>query len=136
MAVPRRVVIACVLAVALAGCGGGAGDLVAIEASGGPERERGDFEVVVADNGIGSCNRGEEQTLSSALLIDAREVERELSELAEDGARYDGSRRAQRRYVARMKAGTVRWAEGEPGLPAALPRAQLLALRLERELCR
>lgn len=114
----------CLLA---AGCGGESGDLIAIEEGG--------TEVIVADNGRGSCNEGEAQTVPSDLLIDAREVERELGELAEDGATYPATGNDQREYVVRVKAGTVRFAEGEEGMPEVLPKTQLLAVRLERLLC-
>lgn len=122
-------------ALLVAGCGGTAGDLIAIEVSGGPARERGPLEIVVADNGRASCNRGEAETLPSDLLIEARELERELGDLAEQGANYPGGGGDQRQYVARTRAGTVRWAEGVRDLPPVLPRAQLLALRLDRLLC-
>lgn len=110
---------------------------MAIEISGGAAANRGgSLEVVVAENGLGSCNRGDEQTIPSGLLIEARELERELGDLAEEGASYPATGNDQREYVVRIKAGTVRFAEGERGLPEVLPRTQLLALKLDRELCR
>ena len=64
------------------------------------------------------------------------ELQRELGDLAEEGATFDEGRPGAARYVVRIKAGTVRWVEGGPDLPPELPRTQLLALRLDRLLCR
>ena len=63
------------------------------------------------------------------------EVKRALRPLARRGATFTTSRPGARRYRVRSFDGIVRWAEGAPG-PPALGRATLLALRLERELCR
>ena len=114
----------------LAACGGSAGDLLAIEVSGGSQaRAR---TLVVTGDGLGGCGRGARRPIPSERLIEARAVERDLGELAERGASFaDGGTGAGRRsYVARSRAGTVRWTEGAPGLPAVLPRAALLAVRL------
>ena len=118
-----------------AGCGGEAGDLMAIEIAKGPARGRA-LDIVIADNGRASCNGGEEETIPSELLIDARELERDLGDLAEEGAFFEPTGAGRREYVVRIKAGTVRWSEGDRGLPRELPRTQLLALRLDRLLCR
>lgn len=117
------------------GCGGESGDLIAIEVSGGVAGNRERVDMVVADYGQAACNGGEHEAIPSGLLIDAREVEREIADLAEDGARFPATGNDQREYVVRTKDGTVRFAEGEPDLPEVLPKAQLLAVRLERAVC-
>lgn len=121
-------------ALLLGGCGGDAGDLLAIEVSASPgEPAR---RLVVTGDGRGSCNRGELKTLVSERLIEARAVERDLAPLAGDGARFEAGRRpAAAALVARTVKGTVRWVEGGSGQPEVLPRATLLATKLERELC-
>lgn len=124
-------VSACAL---LSACGGEAGDLLALEVSGGFERAA--VRLTVTEDGRARCNEGELRPISNDTLLDAREVERELEGLAADGATF--GRRApehRRAYVARTRAGTVRWVEGAAGLPRALPGAALLAQELERELC-
>ena len=67
-------------------------------------------------------------------VIDARELEKDVADLARRGASYPPAPDA-REYVLRTKAGTVRWSEGRRGLPSVLPRAQLLELQLQRVLC-
>jgi hypothetical protein len=118
----------------LAGCGGTAGDLLALTAAGGVQG--GTHTVVVSGDGRGSCDRGPLKELPSARVIDARDIEREAGPLATRAASYPGSRAHAISYTLHTKDGVVHWTEGAPGLPAALPRAQLLALQLERLLCR
>lgn len=120
---------------AIAGCGGEAGDLMAIEIAKGPARGR-EIDIVIKDNGRATCNDREEESIPSDLLIDARELERDLGDLAEQGAFFEPTGAGRREYVVRIKAGTVRWSEGDRGLPRELPQTQLLALRLDRLLCR
>ena len=91
---------------------------------------------MIASDGRATCNDRPRETIPSDLLIDARELERDLGDLAEEGATFGGGGGDAREYVVRIKDGTVRWVEGEPGLPEVLPRTQLLALELDRLLCR
>jgi hypothetical protein len=116
----------------LAGCGGEAGDLIALEGTGGSKPGH---RVVVTGDGRGSCDGGDLSSIPSDRLIDAREVERELEELADESATFP-EQRGRRRYTARTDEGIVRWSEGARELPRVLPEASLLALQLERELCR
>ena len=126
-------IVACLL---LSGCGGEAGDLMAIEVEGGVARDRGPLDIVVESDGRGHCNSKPSGTLPSDLVIDARELERDLKDLAESGARFPARGAKGAGFVLRIKAGTVRWDEKARGLPTELRQAQLLALRLDRQLCR
>jgi hypothetical protein len=130
----KRPACACVLLMAvLAGCGGSAGDLLAITATGG--LAGGKHQVVVSGDGRGSCDRGPLKQLPSDRVIDAREIEHEVADLAKRAAVY-APRPDARSYTLNTKAGVVRWSEGDRGLPSVLPRTQLLELQLERILCK
>jgi hypothetical protein len=131
----RRIAAALLGGLAAAGCGGDAGDLMAIEIAKGPARGRA-LDIVITSDGRATCNDGPEETIPSELLIDARELERDLKDIAEQGAFFEPTGAGRREYVVRIKAGTVRWSEGNRGLPRELPRTQLLALKLDRLLCR
>jgi hypothetical protein len=131
----RRLAPALLAALVVAGCGGEAGDLMAIEIAKGPARGR-ELDIVIKSDGRGTCNGRDEETIPSELVIDARELERDLGDLAEQGAFFEPTGAGRREYVVRIKAGTVRWSEGDRGLPRELPRTQLLALKLDRLLCR
>jgi hypothetical protein len=125
--------LAALLALA-GGCGGESGDLLAVEITGGPAG--GERTIVVTNDGRGRCDGGDLRQISSDRLIDAREVERDLTDLAEDGTDLGGEATGDRRaYVARTQAGTVRWVEAEQGNPTVLPRTELLTLQLGRDLC-
>jgi hypothetical protein len=134
---PRRlasaVAAAAAGAVALSACGGEAGDLLALEVSGGLQEAP--LRLTVSEDGRGTCDGGELRPISGDLLIDARDVERDLEPLAEDGASFGSDDRRRRDYVARTRAGIVRWVEGGEDLPEVLPRAALLAQALQDELC-
>jgi hypothetical protein len=130
----RQITAAAIAALVLvAGCGGESGDLMSIEITGGPTAEK--HTVVVTGDGRGSCDRGAEKLLPSARVIDAREIEKEVGDLATRAAVYP-VRQGARQYKLSTTNGDVRWGEGTPGIPSVLPRAQLLALQLERLLCR
>ena len=94
----------------------------------------GQHTVVVSGDGRGSCDRGPLKQLPSDRVIEAREIEHEVAELARRAASYPPSPDA-RMYTLKTKAGVVTWSEGRRGLPPVLPRAQLLALQLVRRLC-
>ena len=125
--------LATLMAAAVPGCGGESGDLMSIEISGGPAGVA-THTVVVTGDGRGSCDRGAEELLPSERVIDAREIDKDLGDLFRKAADYP-QRPGARRYTVRTGDGDVRWSEGTPGLPDVLPRAQLLALQLERILC-
>ena len=129
----QAAVLAAAVVAVLAGCGGSAGDLLAIEVSGGLEGRS--TSVTVTSDGRGRCDAGPLAQLPSERVIEAREVERELGGLAAGGASFDEAGADRRQYVARTKAGTVRWTEGASALPAVLPRTALLERRLEQDLC-
>jgi hypothetical protein len=121
------------LAVALAGCGGSPGDLLAINVRGGPAKRN--QSIVVRSDGQASCNGGPKQDIGSDALIDARAIERDMGDDAERAAVYESNQPDATSYVARTNDGTVRWQEGARGLPHVLAQAQLFALQQGRRLC-
>lgn len=127
------IVLAALGAAALAGCGGSPGDLIAIDVTGGPANR--DQSIVVQDNGHATCNRGASKDIGSDALITAREIERDLTDLADRAASYEDAPPGATSYTARTKDGTVRWLERARGVPPVLPRAQLFALQQGRTLC-
>lgn len=120
-------------AAVVAGCGGSPGDLLAIHTTGGVAGR--DQRLVVRSDGQATCNGGEAKDIGSDALIDARRIERDLSDLAERAAVYEDDAPDATSYVARTKDGTVRWSDAAEGLPPVLPEAQLFALQQGRKLC-
>ena len=119
-------------AASLAGCGTATEDLMAIDVSGGPAHVR--ERIRVTDDGRASCG-GPLRQIPNQTLLDAREAKRLLLPYARKGASFVTARRDARQYVVRSFDGSVRFSEGAPG-PIALGRITLLALRLERAVCR
>ena len=112
----------------MGGCGNPGGDLIALE-----ERGTGFTRLVVTDDGRGSCNGGELQRLESDRLLEAREVERELQELADEATNFPDPYGG-RHFRAQMRGATVTWRERSAQDPI-LPKATALILKLRRELC-
>ncbi len=130
----RRVaMLGAAVALLASGCGGDPGDLMSLQVSGGPTAEK--HTLVVSGDGRGSCDRGKLVLLPGDRVIDAREIVKEANDLLTKAASYP-ARPGARRYALNTGDGTVRWSEGTPALPSVLPKAQLLALQLERLLCR
>lgn len=121
------------VALATSACGGAAGDLIAVEVSGGSQEAP--VVISVSDDGHARCGTAPLEPIPSQALLDAREVERELAPLAATGTRFPAPGTGAREYVFRMRDGAVRFGEGAPDLPPALPQAVLLERELERLLC-
>ena len=87
----------------------------------GPARGRA-LDIVITSDGRATCNDGSEETIPSDLLIDARELERDLGDLAEEGATFEPAPARAASTSCGSRTGTVRWTEGDRGLPRELPR--------------
>lgn len=117
-------------AVALAGCGGSPGDLMALSVSGGSGRVA--HTLVVSADGLISCDRHAEHSLASGDVLDARSIVREAKSFATRAATYPGGGR---RFELRDQDGSVSWGETSAALPPVLPRAELFALRVGPAAC-
>jgi hypothetical protein len=126
-------VVAALAAAALTGCGGSAGDLIAISTSGGGGPP---YHVLVTGDGQGSCNGGKERVLPSGHVLDARDVERRLSKYAPEHASFTtGAPAGARTYTASTNDGVVTWAEGARGAPSAIAKAIVLTQELKADTC-
>ena len=127
------------VAVAVAGCGGEAGDLLAVERSGSIPGARLQLRVTV--DGRVACNRGALRELHSDQVIDARGIERELTgEEGEPGPAARHVRLPARpgsilRYRARVEAGSVSFADTSRGQPAVFFQIQKLTRDVARSVC-
>lgn len=122
-------------AAAAAGCGGSAGDILALELPRGGDR--GVVRLTVTEDGRGTCDGDRLEPIPSARLIEAREVVRELESLAAAGAVIPApAGRRRPAYAAHTPAGTVRWAPDAHELPPVLARAAELGEELRSDLCR
>jgi hypothetical protein len=120
-------------AAALAGCGGEARDLFLVQRGGAVPGAR--LALRVTDDGRASCNRGPLVEMSSAQLIAARELERDLEPLAKRRLALPAGRDSVLRYRVVLEDGSVRFADNSRGQPPALFRVAALTRAVARGPC-
>ena len=89
----------------------------------------------VEENGRASCNKNQLHQLSSAEILNARNIVRDAKPFASSGANFGRPSAGQRNFQLRTPDGTVNWTEAAVGRPPVLSQAELLALQMERQLC-
>jgi hypothetical protein len=132
-----RGIPACLAAAALlvlGGCGGNAGDLLAVDRSG--DIPGAQLRVVVNDGGTVRCNGGRELRMPEPLLLDAREVERDLEKPAEQGLSLRPGPASVLRYAVQTPTGDIRFADTSRGRPAAFDQLAYLVRRIAQRVCR
>jgi hypothetical protein len=123
------------LALGLAGCGAGAPahDLFLVQRGGAIPGAR--LALRVTDDGRASCNRGPLVDISSAQLITARELQRDLEPLAKRRFALPPGRGSVLRYRVVLEDGAVRFADDSRGQPPALFRLAKLTRDVARGPC-
>jgi drug/metabolite transporter (DMT)-like permease len=114
------------------GCGTPGHDLMVVKRSG--DLPGAQLEMRIADDGFVVCN-GERHEMASDLLIDAREVERDLEPIADKNLTLPARANSVLRYRIETEQGTVAFADTSGGQPEAFFRAALLVRRLAKEAC-
>ena len=132
----RALAIAAAVGVAATGCGAGAParDLFLVQRSGAIPGAR--LALRVTDDGRASCNRGPLVDITSAQLIAAREIERDLEPLAKRRFALRPGRASVLRYRVVLEDGAVRFADDSHGQPPALFRLAKLTRDVARGSCR
>ena len=116
----RRGSVAAALAPAgFTGCGRPSADLLVIDRGGNLPDAR--VTLRIGDGGTVRCG-GAERTLPNDLLLDARDLTRDVQPLLERNARLPIPPTAILRYRVTGEGGGVRFADASPRLPAVLGR--------------
>jgi hypothetical protein len=89
--------------------------------------------LAVSDDGRVRCNRGERRRLPDQLLLDAREIARELNAIAP--RRLRAGPRSILTYRLRLEEGTVRFSDSSRGQTEAMFATQAFSRRVAREVC-
>ena len=126
--------LAAVAALAIAGCGGEAHDLFLVQRAGSIPGAR--LALRVTDDGRASCNRRPLVDITSAQLIDAREIDRDLEPLARRRFALRPGPGSVLRYRVVLEDGTVRFADTSRGQPAPLFAVAKLTRDIARGACR
>jgi hypothetical protein len=123
-------------ALGLAGCGAGAParDLFLVQRAGDVPGAR--LALRVTDDGRASCNRRPLVDITSAQLIAAREIERDLEPLAKRRFALAPGAASVFRYRVALEDGAVRFADDSRGQPPALFRLAKLTRDVARGPCR
>lgn len=129
---PAAIAIAALAAAALAGCGTPGADLLVAARSGTIPGAA--LTLRVIDDGQAVCN-GKSHTLSSELLIDSRELIRDLEEPAKAETSLPPQRNSILRYRIRTEDGVVGFSDTSRGQPAVFFRAALLVRRIAQDAC-
>jgi hypothetical protein len=129
----RRLLALPVLAVALAGCGGASADLFAIDRTGDGPGAR--FRVVVNDGGTLSCDSGKSREMPPEMLLEARDVQRELAVPAEEGLVLGPEPGSVLQYDVQTPDGRVQFADNSRGRPPVLDRVVVLVRQAATEVC-
>jgi hypothetical protein len=118
---------------ALAGCGSEAHDLFVVQRAGSIPGAR--LALRVTDDGRASCNGGALVDITSAQLIDARELARDLAPLAKRRVALAPGLGSVLRYEVVLEDGRVRFADTSRGQPAPLFRVAKLTRDIARGPC-
>jgi hypothetical protein len=120
------------LALALAGCGNRtAPDLFVLTRTGSiPDAN---LRLRVSDDGLVRCNGGERKRMSDPLLLDAREIVRELNPIAPKT--LPPGRRSVLRYRLRLEDGTVRFSDSSRGQTREMFLTQEFARGVAKSVC-
>lgn len=119
-------------AVALAGCGTPTADLFAVERAGRlPDAK---LQLIVVDDGTVKCD-GREELIEDDLLLDARQLERELQPFLDRKARLPVPEQALLRFRVISDEGEVTFADASPNLPPELGRVVQFTRQVAKDAC-
>lgn len=122
----------------LAGCGDTAADLFAVTRTpvpgGGTPPSTPTLTIVARDDGTVTCD-GKRRPLPGSLLLDARQLQRDLESPATHGVSLAPGPRPVYSYAVRTPAGLVRFADDSPHQPNAFQRVAYFMLQVEQRVC-
>jgi hypothetical protein len=136
----RAAVLAVLAAgLALAGCGGEAGDILFVKRTGSIPGAA--LELRFTEDGRVACNRGALRQLTSAQTIESRAIQRALAGKHDDGP---ATRHVSLppgpgtilRYQVRLQAGSVAFSDTSRGQPPAFFQTAQLTRGVARGICR
>jgi hypothetical protein len=128
---PILLPLAC--AALLAGCGGGAGDLFAVERTGDVPGAQ--LRLIVNDGGELTCNDDQPRALPDKLLLDARAIATDLEDPAQHSLALRPGPQSVLQYVVHTPDGTVRFADDSPGQPEVTQKLAYFTRQAAQQVC-
>jgi hypothetical protein len=129
----RRAVLAAATAFVVAGCGQASPDLFVVQRSG--QDPGANLHLVVSDGGTVKCNDRKPVAIEADLLLDARQLARDLQEPASLGVSLRPGRRSVLSYRARVEAGTVTFSDSSPTRPHVFDRLAAFTKHVAENVC-
>ncbi len=135
MAPVRRpaILVLGLIALAASGCGGGTGDLFAVERSGDVPGAH--LRLVVSDGGELTCNDQAPKAMSDQLLLDARAIATDLEDPAQHSLNLPAGAQSVLQYVVRTPEGTVRFADDSRAQPEVTRKLAYFTRRAAQQVC-
>jgi hypothetical protein len=128
----RRAVLAAA-AFVVAACGQASPDLFVVQRSG--QDPGANLHLVVSDGGTVKCNDRKPVAIEADLLLDARQLARDLQEPASLGVSLRPGRRSVLSYRARVEAGTVTFSDSSPTRPHVFDRLAAFTKHVAENVC-
>ncbi len=117
----------------LAGCGTPSADLFAVDRSG--KDRNANVEMVVSDGGTATCNGGKPEALPGDMLLDARQLARDLEAQAALSIELPAEKDSTLRYVVSTQAGKVSFSDTSRGRPKTFDRVVAFTKTVVEDLC-
>jgi hypothetical protein len=127
-----RLVALLAAALIFAGCGANAADLFVVERSGADRNAN--LTLLVTDDGTVTCN-GRKHTIPGELLLDARELARNLSPQAELNLQLPPGPNHVLSYKVRLEAGTIAFADTSRPLPRSFTELTAFTSNVSEDVC-
>jgi len=118
---------------AVAGCGGGSGDLFAVERTG--DVPGAELRLIVNDGGTVTCDDAEPKALPPKLLLDARAIATDIEEFAQESLNLKPGAQSVLQYVVHTPDGTVRFADDSRGQPEVTQRLAYFTRQTAQRVC-
>jgi hypothetical protein len=129
----KAVAAALAALVLLAGCGTPSADLFVVQRTGSIPGAR--LALLVSDGGFARCNGGPDRDLPDPLLLDARELARDLDKPAQRHLELLPGPGSVLSYSVRLEKGTVRFSDTSPRQLLVMRKLALFVRRVAKGTC-
>ena len=126
----KRLLVVCLL---LAGCGSPPADVFVVQRTGSGHNAR--LTLLVQDDGYVICNHGAQRPISSAQLLDARGLARDLEPQAQLHVQLPPGRNSVLSYRVQLQAGTISFSDTSKPLPAAFAKLTAFTADVSESVC-
>ena len=116
-----------------AACGTPSADLFVVERTGSLPGAK--LDLVVGDGGTVTCN-GTERTITSAQLLDARDLAEDLAPLLDEGVTLPPGEQSLLRFKVIGEQGAVEFSDSSRGLRPELARIVFFTRTVAKQACR